>query len=511
MIVLIVIVVLIVAAGAFVWLTYNRLVALRLACENSWSQIDVALKLRHDLIPKLVSAVSGYAEHERETLSQVTELRTEAVGADEAGPAERGTAEARFGGGIGRMLAVAEDYPQLRATENFQRLQTELSSVEEKISITRRVYNDTVQTYNTKIQVFPSNLVADGFRFQRREFFEAGAGSQIAPTVCIGAAGGRDVSIGSLIWKVLWRLAVVAIVLGVLAGPPHAVDPERGHEQGLRHHRGEHPRGAAARLEPAGHREPRLRLPRRHVHRRLPRHPAQRGGADQPTSRSRRAAGTTARAATPHSGPPTGPDSFGVEQHPQFERIVWHYAPTDAATTYRLSYDVTDAVTAYADVLDVGWTVWGDQWKFWLDDLSAPDHDARRNRPDRGLGLEPSAQSALRRRDPRARRRPRDRRRASVLLRPAGGGGTRTSSSGRWCPARDAQLAAARGPASGNGADKVDAQEQRSRRHERLDERAERGLRPRWRSSGSGPLLVVGLSLLLALPPASARPPSPGT
>ncbi len=189
MIILVVIVVLIVAVGAFVWLTYNRLVGLRLACENSWSQIDVALKLRHDLIPNLVGAVSGYAEHERDTLEQVTELRTSAIGADEAGPAERGTAEARFGGGIGRMLAVAESYPQLRATENFQKLQTELSSVEEKISITRRVYNDTVQTYNTKLQVFPSNLIAGGFGFAPREFFEAGADAEIAPTVALGGDG----------------------------------------------------------------------------------------------------------------------------------------------------------------------------------------------------------------------------------------------------------------------------------------------------------------------------------
>ena len=100
MIALIIIVVLILAVGAFVWLTYNRLVALRLACENSWSQIDVALKLRHDLIPTLVAAVSGYAGHEAQTLTQVTELRGGAVDADDAGPAERGTAEARLGGSV---------------------------------------------------------------------------------------------------------------------------------------------------------------------------------------------------------------------------------------------------------------------------------------------------------------------------------------------------------------------------------------------------------------------------
>ncbi len=190
LIVLILIVVLVIALAAFAWLTYNRLVALRLACENSWSQIDVALRLRHDLIPNLVSAVAGYAGHEQGTLTQVTELRAGAMSADQAAPAERGTAEARLGSGLGRMLILAEDYPDLKATENFSRLQTDLAEVEEKISITRRVYNDTVETYNTKIQVFPSNLVANGFRFERREFFEAGAGADIAPTISLPGSGG---------------------------------------------------------------------------------------------------------------------------------------------------------------------------------------------------------------------------------------------------------------------------------------------------------------------------------
>ena len=192
MIVLLVIAAVLVAIVAFAWLTYNRLVALRLACENSWSQIDVALRLRHDLIPGLVAAVSGYAGHERATFENVSELRSEAMSADDAGPADRGTAEARLGGGLGRMLLLAEDYPELRATENFSKLQTDLSEVEEKISITRRVYNDTVETYNTKIQVFPSNLVANAFGFDRREFFEAGAGADIAPTVSLRGAGGAS-------------------------------------------------------------------------------------------------------------------------------------------------------------------------------------------------------------------------------------------------------------------------------------------------------------------------------
>ena len=189
MVVLIVIAAVLVAIAAFAWLTYNRLVELRMACESSWSQIDVALRLRHDLIPTLVGAVSGYASHERATFEKVTELRSEAIAADDAGPAERGTAEARLGGGLSRMLMLAEDYPELRATENFAQLQTELTDVEEKISITRRVYNDTVETYNTKVQVFPSNLIANAFGFERREFFEAAAEADIAPTVSLGGAG----------------------------------------------------------------------------------------------------------------------------------------------------------------------------------------------------------------------------------------------------------------------------------------------------------------------------------
>ena len=188
MIILVIIIVLIVAVGVFVWLTYNRLVGLRLACENSWSQIDVALKLRHDLIPNLVGAVAGYAEHERDTLEQVTELRTNAIGADEAGPAERGTAEARFGGGIGRMLAVAEGYPQLRATENFQKLQTKFSSVEEDLDHAPRLQRHGPDLQH-EIHVFPSNLIAGGFSFAPREFFEAGAGAEIAPTVALGGEG----------------------------------------------------------------------------------------------------------------------------------------------------------------------------------------------------------------------------------------------------------------------------------------------------------------------------------
>jgi LemA protein len=172
----------------WVVLTYNRLVQLRLACENSWSQIDVALRMRHDLVPRLAEAVAGYASHERTTLEEVTRRRAEAVAANEAPPGPRGAAEAALAGGVGNVMVLAEDYPQLLATENFARLQSDLAEVEEKIAITRRVYNDTVETYNTKIQVFPSVIVARAFRFSRREFFDAPVEAEAAPVVDVGSA-----------------------------------------------------------------------------------------------------------------------------------------------------------------------------------------------------------------------------------------------------------------------------------------------------------------------------------
>ena len=179
-----------VAAAALVvlWviLTYNRLVQLRLACESSWSQIDVALRMRHDLVPRLAAAVAGYASHERNTLEAVTQARAGAIAANEAPPGPRGAAEATLGSRVGGVMILAEDYPQLLATENFSRLQRDLNEVEEKIAITRRVYNDTVETYNTKIQVFPPVIVARAFRFARREFFDAPVEAEAAPRIEIG-------------------------------------------------------------------------------------------------------------------------------------------------------------------------------------------------------------------------------------------------------------------------------------------------------------------------------------
>lgn len=178
----------VVLVAAWVAWTYNRLVALRLACESSMSQIDVALRLRHDLVPRLAEMVKGYAGHERATFENVSAARSRAVEAEGKPLAERGPAEAALAKGIGGTMLVAENYPDLLASDNFMQLQEELSRVEEKISITRRVYNDTVETYNTKVQVFPSVIIANAFRFERREFFDAPVEAEVAPQVSVGGA-----------------------------------------------------------------------------------------------------------------------------------------------------------------------------------------------------------------------------------------------------------------------------------------------------------------------------------
>jgi len=170
-----------VGAVAFAWLTYNRMVARRNAVDNSWSQIDVELKRRHDLVPALVEAVRGYAGHEQTTFERVAEARGDAVAAE--GPPDRAAAEGSLSAILGRVLIIAEAYPELEASDNFANLQSDLAETEDRIAIARRVYNDTVETYNTLIQVFPPVLVARAFGFTRREFFDAPAEAEVAPEV----------------------------------------------------------------------------------------------------------------------------------------------------------------------------------------------------------------------------------------------------------------------------------------------------------------------------------------
>jgi LemA protein len=164
-----------------VWFVYNRTVSRRNAVDNSWAQIETALQRRHDLIPNLVEAVKGYATHEQGTFVEVTKARGTAQAA--TAPGAQAAAEDFLTQALGRLMVVAEQYPQLRATENFQQLQSQLSETEDQIAITRRVYNDTVQTYNTGIQVFPAVVIANAFHFEPRQFFDAPADAEATPEV----------------------------------------------------------------------------------------------------------------------------------------------------------------------------------------------------------------------------------------------------------------------------------------------------------------------------------------
>ncbi len=158
---------------------YNRFVRLRNRVDNSWAQIEVQLKRRWDLIPNLVETVKGYAAHERETFQNVTEARAAAQQAQT--PGEAAQAEGLLSQALGRLFAVAEAYPQLQADENFRQLQGELAETENRIAVSRQVYNDTVLSYNNAIQTVPGALVAGPFGFTTREFFDVEDDAQREP------------------------------------------------------------------------------------------------------------------------------------------------------------------------------------------------------------------------------------------------------------------------------------------------------------------------------------------
>lgn len=170
-------------AVIILWLVaaYNGLVRDRNRVDNAWAQIDVQLKRRYDLIPNVVETVKGYAAHEQQTFERVTQARSAAQAAE--GPAEQAQAENFLTSALRQLFAVAEAYPELRASENFQGLQAELSETENRIAVSRQIYNDTVLTFNNKVQQVPTNIVASMFGFNEREFFEAGDAAEEAPAV----------------------------------------------------------------------------------------------------------------------------------------------------------------------------------------------------------------------------------------------------------------------------------------------------------------------------------------
>lgn len=160
---------------------YNSLVRLRNQVKNAWSQIDVQLKRRHDLIPNLIETVKGYMNHEKETLENITKARSEAMGAGSVG--EKAAAESNLNNAMGQFYVVVENYPDLKANQNFLSLQEELTSTENKISFARQAYNDQVLFYNNKIEVIPSNIVAGMFNFKAEEFFEIEEQEKAVPKV----------------------------------------------------------------------------------------------------------------------------------------------------------------------------------------------------------------------------------------------------------------------------------------------------------------------------------------
>ncbi len=165
----------------FVIATYNAFIRLKNLCDNAWSDVDVQLKRRYDLIPNLVNTVKGYASHERKVFENVTKARAEATAAKT--PDEQSRAENMLTGALRQLFAVAENYPELKANTNFLELQKNLSQIEDDIQNARRYYNAVVRDNNIKVESFPSNIIANIFNFKKREFFEMEEGERAVPRV----------------------------------------------------------------------------------------------------------------------------------------------------------------------------------------------------------------------------------------------------------------------------------------------------------------------------------------
>ncbi len=171
---ILVVIVLVIAVGF-----YNTLISLRNRCDNAWSQVDVQLRRRYDLIPNLVETVKGYAKHEREVFERVTEARSKAMDAPTV--KEQGQAENQLAGALKTLFAVAENYPDLKANQNFLMLQEELAGTEGKVAYARQFYNDSVMKFNVRQQVFPSSVIARMFNFKEKEYFDIGEEAAKAP------------------------------------------------------------------------------------------------------------------------------------------------------------------------------------------------------------------------------------------------------------------------------------------------------------------------------------------
>jgi LemA protein len=192
---IIIVVVIVVLILLYLILAYNRLVRTRNQIDNAHSQIDVQLKRRYDLIPNLVETVKGYASHEREVFEEVTRARSVAAGATGT-PAAQAAAEGPFVAALGKLFAVAEAYPDLKANQNFLALQAELSNTEDRLQTSRRFYNANVRDYNRRVQSFPSGVIARSFGFKEAEFFEVDEALRDAGAPQVSFGGGPAVSFG---------------------------------------------------------------------------------------------------------------------------------------------------------------------------------------------------------------------------------------------------------------------------------------------------------------------------
>ena len=181
MVIFLIVLVIVVVLVGFVVVVRNGLVRLKNRVENAWAQIDVQLKRRSDLIPNLIETVKAYAAHERETLDAVIKARNAAVSA--SGPAQASAADAQLSGALGRLFALSEAYPDLKANTNFLELQEELTATEDKVGYARQAYNDAVLTYNTKIQQVPGSFFAGGMGMKEREYYQVDEAAKAAPKV----------------------------------------------------------------------------------------------------------------------------------------------------------------------------------------------------------------------------------------------------------------------------------------------------------------------------------------
>ena len=179
---LIIVIAVVVILVGLVIVSYNGLVRSRNQVENAWSQIDVQLKRRLDLIPNLVETVKGYAAHERETLEAVVNARNASIAAPDTPPAQA-EASNMLSGALGKLFALSEAYPDLKANQNFLALQEELTATEGRVAYARQFYNDSVLTYDNKLESFPTVIIAKGFNFEPKEYFEAEEQARVAPTV----------------------------------------------------------------------------------------------------------------------------------------------------------------------------------------------------------------------------------------------------------------------------------------------------------------------------------------